>query len=59
MWRLLCSYLGHERSRSIWRDPNTDRWEGECNHCGVPLIRLDHGDWRPRSEVDQLWENVV
>lgn len=59
MWRLLCSCLGHERSSSIWRNPNTDRWEGECKHCGEPMVRLEHGVWRARGEVDQLSENLL
>ena len=49
MTKLLCTLVGHRRSRNVWHD-NVD-FRSRCVRCEEPLIRGDNG-WR-RFEADR------
>ncbi|QIK79205.1 hypothetical protein G7077_10165 [Sphingomonas piscis] len=45
---LICKVFGHKRSaRKARFNSDTMQWESVCKRCGEPLVRHQHGDWRP------------
>lgn len=56
MW-LLCSLVGHRRSEGRAKfNYKAQQWESVCKHCGVPMVRIEHGGWRLKSELDEPQE---
>ena len=49
---LMCRIFGHKRSGSKAKlNSKTMNWESICKRCGEPLVRFEHGDWRPKPPV--------
>lgn len=45
---LLCKLFGHKRSaRKARFNSESMQWESLCKRCQEPLVRHEHGDWRP------------
>lgn len=45
---VFCKLLGHKRSaRKARFNTTTMQWESLCKRCREPLVRHEHGDWRP------------
>lgn len=48
---LVCSILGHRRSSKHAKfDREHFCWRSICVYCGIPLERVAHKDWRPKSK---------
>jgi len=46
---IICRFIGHRRDRHrIWNDGRNFR--ASCVRCGVAMIKLGDGDWKPYDE---------
>ncbi len=52
--RSVCYILGHRRSvKRATKNYEADRWESVCKYCGMPMVRINHHDWRPKSQLGE------